>query len=357
MESPLTRREFLRWALAAGAGGMAVERLAMAGWPAAAETRKNIGDVLRFSTRPQGWKGLFGFVTFRLHPVFVDGRTAYHIRTDASEQRFAQARGLVFVPKLALALRQDAAAQYYVFREGASGQLPVVSTAPGRDDFTPAFRVHRVTWKSSPRVLRSAEQVRDAQSSGHVVVESLQVVVNYPVVRWPDGHLPVDRQRTQYLGQGQLLEEPDVNRREVTFKLHQCFPSHWYIVTDTSAAPMAPMMKIAASPKTGLLTRAGATAKILVFGNGIRGPGPMGFQPSVFDSNPGDAIWSPFWDHYTFTWTAGAGVRVLRNEREIVAEEAAGRLKRWPGTPDTQGQLFVVNCPAPVSGPLTWRGG
>lgn len=355
MKEELTRRQFLRWSALAGVGLVAGERMVPPALAAPA-TRKNVGDVLRFSTRPQGWKGLFGFVTFRLHPVFVDGKLAYHIRTDASDQAFAQARGLVFVPKLALALRRKATADYYVFAQGASGQLPVVSTVPGRDDFTPAYQIHRVTWKASPRLLQSAEQVRDAQSAGQVEVEATPVVVNYPVVRWPDGQLPVDRQRRQYLGQGQLLEDPDVNRREVTFKLHQCFPNHWYIVTDTSAAPMAPMMRVAASPKTGLLTQAGATAKILVFGNGIQGPGPMGFQPSVFDSNPGDAIWSPFWDHYTFTWNDGARPKVLRSEREILAEEAAGRLKRWPGTPETRGELFVVNCPAPVTGPPTWRG-
>lgn len=353
MEERLTRRQMLWWSAAMGAG-LAAGGVGKLTWAAPA-VRKNVGDVLRFSTRPQGWKGLFGFVTFRLHPVFVEGKVAYHIRTDASDQAFAQARGLVFVPKLALALRQDATADYHGFVAGASGQLPVVSTVPGMDDYTPAYRVHRVRWKTSPRVLRSVEQVRDAASAGQVEVESTTVVVNYPVVRWPDGQLPVDRQRTQYLGQGQLLENPDVSRREVTFKLHQCFPNHWYIITDTSAAPMAPMMRVAASPKTGSLTKAGATAKILVFGNGIRGPGPMGFQPSVFDSNPGDAIWSPFWDHYTFTWVDGARPRVLRNEGEIVAEEQAGRLKRWPGTPEAQ-EVFVVNCPAPVTAPPTWRG-
>ncbi|MFN3285895.1 MAG: twin-arginine translocation signal domain-containing protein [bacterium] len=353
MTERMNRRKFLARSAAVGVG-LAVGRFVPPAW-AATPARKNVGDVLRFSTRPQGWRGLFGFVTFRLHAAFFDGQRVYYIRTDASDQAFAQARGLVFVPKLALALRGEATADYYLFSGGASGQLPVVSTAPGRDDFTPAFRVHRVTWKSRPRLVQSAEAVRDAESAGQVQVEATGVVVNYPVVRWPDGQMPVDRQRTEYLGPGQLLQDPDVERREVTFKLHQCFPNHWYIVTDTSAVPMAPMMKVAASPKTGALTALGATAKILVFGSGIRGPGPMGFQPSVFDSNPGDAIWSPFWDHYTFTWKDGVRPRVLRSEAEIVTEERAGRLRRWPGTPDTKGELFVVNCPAPVTGPPTWR--
>ncbi|HEU4798032.1 MAG TPA: hypothetical protein VFT63_03835, partial [bacterium] len=259
----ISRRELLRWAAAAGLAlplSASLPRMVAA---APAGAKKHVADVLRFSTRPQGWKGAFGFVTFRLRPVFIDGERAYHIRTDASDAAFARRVGLVHVPKLAAAIKAQAAADYFVFSNGAAGQLPVVSTAPGRPDFTPAFRISRVTFNRSPVRLISAAQVRDAAASRRVRIAATQTVVNYPVVKWPGGELPVDRERTAYLGGGQLLRAPDVQKREVTFKLQQCFPGEWYIVTDTSASPMAPMMRIAASPKSGLLTKAGATAKIL----------------------------------------------------------------------------------------------
>ncbi len=80
--------------------------------------------MLRFSARPQGWKGPFGFVTFRLHPVFVDGKIAYYIRTDASDQSFAQARGLVFVPKLASSRR------WALTVNGWPSRSPRTSTSP-----------------------------------------------------------------------------------------------------------------------------------------------------------------------------------------------------------------------------------
>jgi hypothetical protein len=322
---------------------------------APAQAQKNVADVLRFSTRPQGWKGLFGFVTFRLHPVFIDGERAYHIRTDASDEAFARRVGLVPVPKLAGAVKADAAADYYLFTNGASGQLPVMSTVPGRPDFTSAFRISRVTFSGTPRRLTSVSQILDAASSGRVRIAATQIAVNYPVVKWPGGELPVDRERTAYLGGGQLLSPPNAEKREVTFKLQQCFPGEWYIVTDTSAAPMAPMMRIAASPRSGLLTKGGVTAKILVFGNGIKGPGPMGFQPSVVDSLPGNPVWSPFWDHFTFTWEDGKSPQVVRNQTALLQLETAGSLKRWRGTPETKGELFVVNCPVPISAPMTWR--
>lgn len=353
---PLTRREFLRWSAAAGlalpARGVISRLVEVAAAPA---VQKNVADVIRFSTRPQGWQGLFGFVTFRLHPVFFDGDHAYHIRTDASETSFAKRVGLVHVPKLAKALAANVFSEYYTFTNGGSGQLPVISTVPDREDFTSAFRLIRVTFTGTKQVLNSVDQIRDAESSGRVRIEQTNIVVNYPVVKWPNGEMPHDLVRTAYLGQGQLLKPVDVDKREVTFKLQQCFPGEWYIVTDTSAAPMAPMMRIAPAPKSGELTKAGATAKILVFGTGIKGSGPMGFQPSIVDSLPGNEVWSPFWDHYTFTWVDGRKPVVVHDQKELLDREQAGDLKRWPGTPDTNGALFVVNCPVPVTAPMTWK--
>ncbi len=355
----LSRRRFLELLAATGAtlplaAGLG-RLLPVAEAAVAAAPRKNVADVLRFSTKAQGWKGSFGFVTFRMHPVFIDGDRAYHIRTDASDEDFARRVGLVLVIRLAGALKTGAHADYYTFAGGARGQLPVVSTAPGRDDYTPAFRLSRVRFTGAPRVLNSVGAIKDAEARARARIEATNIVVNYPFVKWPGGELPRDRKRDAYLGDGQLLEPPNVEKREVTFKLQQCFPGEWYIVTDTSASPMAPMMRIAASPKTAALTRSGATAKILVFGNGVKGAGPMGFQPSVVDSLPGQPLWSPFWDHYTFTWVGGKAPGVVRNQDALLALEKAGSLKRWPGTPDTQGQLFVVNCPVPVTAPVTWK--
>ncbi len=355
LERPYERRDFLRLVAAAGAALPLAHYLR--GLPlvsAAPAVRKNLADVIRFSTRPQGWRGRFGFVTFRLHPVFFDGERAYHIRSDASDAAFARRVGLVHVPKLSGARKANLAADYFAFTNGRAGQLPVVSTVPGQPDYTPAFTIVRVTFTGTPRLLISAAAVRDAATSGRVRIEQSGVVVNYPFVRWPGGELSRDAKREAYLGEGQLLERPNVEQRQVTFKLHQCFPGEWYIVTDTSAAPMAPMMRIVASPKTQGLTAARATAKILVFGNGLEGPGPMGFQPSIVDSLPGNPVWSPFWDHYTFTWADGRTPRAVKNQSDVQDLEAGGALKRWPGTPDTKGRLFVVNCPVPVTAPMAW---
>lgn len=74
-----------------------------------------------------------------------------------------------------------------------------------------------------------------------------------------------------------------------------------YIVTDHSIAPAAKMTRTAFAPRLhGRPRDAGATGRTNVFMNGVKGSGPMEAQPSVFDSDPGDPVWSPYWDHFTY---------------------------------------------------------
>jgi hypothetical protein len=90
--------------------------------------------------------------------------------------------------------------------------------------------------------------------------------------------------------------------------------------------------------------------------NGIPGPGPMGFQPSVFDSLAGEPAWSPYWDHMTYAWRKEATARVLADEAAVHEARDAGELEEFPGTPETNGQTFTVNCPVPVVAPNTFTG-
>lgn len=82
----------------------------------------------------------------------------------------------------------------------------------------------------------------------------------------------------------------------------------------------------------------------------------MGFQPSVFDSTAGAAEWSPYWDHMTYAWKKGKEPRLLATEDEIHSARDDGELDEFPGTPDTGGAIFTVNCPVPVIAPNTFTG-
>jgi hypothetical protein len=311
---------------------------------------KLVADVLDFELRgPFEWNG--GSVTMRLHAALVDGQPAYFVRTDTSDAAFAEAEGLVFVPLLSAAGGLDSGtADLYLFDEGAADQLPILSSVPDMDGFTPLSRVTRVR-AASAAVLDSAAAVRAAADAGDAELEATDVIVNYPLVKWPGGELAVDPELKLPLANGPLVSAPDLDTMTVTFKLHQCFPESRYIVTDTSAVPMAPMMSIVGSPGTEGLIEAGATSKITVFGNGIPGPGAMGFQPAIFQAKAGDAAWSPMWDHWTAVWNDEAAATLLTSQAELDAAVADGRITLHHGTPDTGGMGFVVNCPSPIVAP------
>jgi hypothetical protein len=367
----LDRREFFGWtwrgALGLGVLGAAPAILAACGRDEPAVTvppggggavagqgKVIVGDVLDHALRSDEWEGPFGFVTFRLHHGLFEGEDVYFIRTDTSDQGFAQTEGLVWAPKIAVLSSEGLTGDAYLV-EGASDQPVVLSSAPGRTDFTPAWRISRGRWKGSPRDVTSVADLRDAEAAGDLTVQSTDIVMNGPVVKWGAGELPVDSELVEYLGGGQLVEPPDTSGMRVTFKLHECFPGVRYIVVDTSLEPMAEGMHIVPSPGLTDSRPAGATGRTNVFMNGLEGPGPMGFQPSVFDSQAGDADWSPYWDHMTYAWADGAQPQVLTTEEEVHAARDAGDLEEFPGTPDTKGEVFTVNCPVPVLAPNTFR--
>ena len=367
----LDRREFFRWtgrgALGLGVLGAVPSLLAACGRDEPAATTPAgggvampsqgeviVADVLDHALGSDEWDGPFGFVTFRVHHGLFEGEDVYFIRTDTSDQTFARAEGLVWAPKIAVLSAQDITGDAYLM-EGAPDQPAVLSSAPGRPDFTPAWRISRGRWKGSPKDLASVAEVTDAQAAGDLTVERTSIVLNGAVVKWGSGELSVDGELVEYLGGGQLVEAPDTSGMRVTFKLHECFPGVRYIVVDTSLPPMAEGMHIVASPGLTESRAAGATGRTNVFMDGIEGPGPMGFQPSVFDSKAGDAEWSPFWDHMTYAWVDGMKPRVLTTEAEVHAARDAGELEEFPGTPDTGGEVFTVNCPVPVVAPNTFR--
>lgn len=368
----ISRREFIHLsgmglgalALAACSPAATPEPTATATEPKPTETEAVeephaiVGDVLDFALSGD-WPGKFGFVKFRLHAGFHRGTRAYFIRTDASNKDFADANGLVFVPLLIAAQNLPGiASRIYLFDNGSAEQLPVLSTMPSQEDYSPIWQIHTVT-TDQKTVYSSVEELQAAESAGEVTIAPESIYVNYPVVKWEGGELPVDEGKEGYLGGGQLLEPVDVEAMTVTFKLHECFPSSRYIVTDTSAAPMAPMMSIAASaPLQKLLEEESApgTDKIWVFANGIEGSGVMGFQPAIFGNRAGDPVWSPLWNHFTLRWNEEISPRVLRSADEVRAALDTGDVAQFNGTPDTHPNGFVVNCPVPVLAPNQFAG-
>lgn len=86
-------------------------------------------------------------------------------------------------------------------------------------------------------------------------------------------------------------------------------------------------------------------ATVYVFRNGVRGGGPLGFQPDVFDAVPGDRAYTPLRRIILVSWSDQRQARILRSAEEI-------RLAVRQGAVDLTTPGVVVNMPM-----LTWPGG
>jgi hypothetical protein len=86
-------------------------------------------------------------------------------------------------------------------------------------------------------------------------------------------------------------------------------------------------------------------ANVYVFGNGLEGKGPLGFQADVFDNPPGTEGYSPLRRLNVVTWTAPSQAQLLKSAEEIMAALAADQVSIvQPGV--------VINMPFVV-----WDGG
>ena len=176
-----------------------------------------IASVIEFELRgPYTWNG--GSVTMRLHEGRLDGQPIYYVRTDSSDQAFAEQEGLVFVPLLSVALKQNGAVgRLFLVDGGITGQTNVLSTGPGREDFSPLYRLIRVRFTGDPVLLESAGAIDTAVADGRAALEETQIVVNYPAVKWPGSELAVDTVVEKPLEGGPLLGPPDLVAMAVTF--------------------------------------------------------------------------------------------------------------------------------------------
>lgn len=367
LQSGLSRRQFLRLGVmstgaavlaacgANGGGETAVESASEVTVAARAtatpspesEAQVIAKDIIDFVLSSDEWSGQYGSVTFRIHEGRHEGEPVYYIRTDASDQAFAQEVGLTHVPLLANG--KEIAESIYIF---ADDRPSVLSSSPSvGDNFASLFQIKNVSVSDSNLTLESAEAIETAVAEGDATVEESGIFVNYPVVKWAGGELAVDDEKIETLGKGQLMEAVNTDEMTASFKLHQCYPGSRYILTDTSLPGMAPMMSVPASAPTQQLLDLGATDEIWIFVNGLEGSGVMGFQPAIFDNQARQPAWSPFWDHRALKWTDGTEPRLLKESNEIRAAIDAGELEEFLGVPDTHPNGFVVNCPAPILAP------
>ncbi len=126
--------------------------------------------------------------------------------------------------------------------------------------------------------------------------------------------------------------------------------SVFYISTEASDKDLASLMtnwtgaRVAYAPALAN-TPPSALSNIYAFKNGVEGTGPLGFQPNVADSEPGDSGYSPLWRIVLVEWKEGIVPSELKSEEEITSAVQEGRVSIEPTS-------MVVNCPF-----VKWEGG
>jgi hypothetical protein len=101
-------------------------------------SRAIVGDVVLYALSSDAWEGEFGFVVMRLHRADADGQEAFFIRTDTSDRAYAREQRLVWAPKLAPLKGSGLSGGMYTVEGGTPDQQVVLSSVPGRPDYTPA---------------------------------------------------------------------------------------------------------------------------------------------------------------------------------------------------------------------------
>lgn len=131
---------------------------------------------------------------------YVDGKIAYFIATDASDEQAVKSimnnTGFTinYAPILAQ-IPESQRGQGYLFLNGIKGeapngfQLPVANAVPGDEDYSPIWESNFVKWNdnATAKELKSVEEVLSAQNSGELTVTETDIIVNSPAVNYTSG--------------------------------------------------------------------------------------------------------------------------------------------------------------------------
>jgi hypothetical protein len=299
-----------------------------------------------------------------MHLGTFEGESIHYIITDTNDETYAEhisekqnwmvelAPPLVNTPKSVLD-------DVYVFKDGISGngihgfQDELFASTPSQVEEYSALRtITEVSWKSGQKaeVLESVESINKAEEGGRITLKKTDVVINMPQIVWPDGQMVVKDNKilkhdTPYEG-GQILE---INKENMTatFIAHRGWgpdgSTIYYIVTDATPKGPAEMMGVVDSPTSANLIANSAAVDLYQFMDGIKGSGPLGFQPGIATAALGDENYSPMWRIFMVSWNEPENALVLETKSDIDQFQSEGKISVSLARP--MNSEHIVNCP------------
>ena len=302
--------------------------------------------------------------TIPMHQGYYNGEDVHFIITDSSDESHAdiitgnQGWKVELAPLLANA-PEEALSKTYMFTNGIDGdgvhgfQGEVFTSTPAQPEvYSGLSKVVHVSWneESSATALMSASEIIAASDDGSVSLEQTDVVLNTPQIVWPGGQMMVKEDKTLAddtpYGGGQVLDI-DTEAMTVTFVAHRGWGPDgrtiYYIVTDATPSGPAGMMGVVDAPTSASLIANSAAVDLFQFRNGIAGSGPLGFQPGIAASAPGDSNYSPMWRIFMVGWEDESNAAVLETMSDINAYREAGLITSGLARP--MDSDHIVNCP------------
>jgi hypothetical protein len=134
--------------------------------------------------------------SFNLSKGYVNGDIKSFITTDASDNQTADSiteslgQKINFAPLLA-SIPDSYLQQGYDFVNGIEGngsfgfQIPVASAIPGEKDYSPLVQLNFVKWTddADARILKSSEEIEQAQRNGEIQIMKTSIVINSPAIQ------------------------------------------------------------------------------------------------------------------------------------------------------------------------------
>ena len=302
--------------------------------------------------------------TIPMHTGLYEGEQVLYIITDGSDEEYAktisdkQSWRVEIAPAIS-DIPDNSLQKLFVFKNGIRGdgisgfQNDVFSSTPSQEsEYSALSSVIEVTWKigQTPVLLNSVDDVISAQEGGRVEFNETGIVLNTPQIVWPDGQMQVrsEKEITEDMsyGGGQITE---INEDEmtVTFVAHRGWGPDgrtiYYIVTDATPTGPANTMGVVSSPSSANLLAHSGAVDIFQFKNGIRGSGPLGFQPGISGAAPGDDNYSPMWRVYLVEWNDPESAKILETKSDIDSFRTDDLISVSIARPSDSDH--IVNCP------------
>ena len=302
--------------------------------------------------------------TIPMHKGIHGGNQILYIITDSSDEDYAktlsekQGWNVELAPAITN-VPEDALQKLFIFKNGIKGdgiygfQDEVFSSTPSQESqYSALSSVIEVTWKIGQKTImfEYAADVIAAEEGGRVEFNETGIVLNTPQIVWSDGQMMVrsDKEITDEMsyGGGQIIE---INEEEltVTFVAHRGWGPDgrtiYYIVTDATPSGPAETMGVVLSPTSANLIAHSGAVDLFQFKNGIKGTGPLGFQPGIAGAALGDTNYSPMWRIYLVEWNDAKSAKILETKSDIDSFRADDLISVSIARPTNSDH--IVNCP------------